>query len=66
MSADATQPPTKGEPLAAITRPYGALKDLDAGTLLIVEQPFANIDNRVISEECSHSINYWIFRSQNE
>jgi len=40
---------------------YGvyALKDLDIGTLLIVEQPFASIDNRIIGEDYSRSINSW-------
>jgi hypothetical protein len=35
------------------------LKNLEAGTLLVVEQPFASIDNRVIGETHDHSINYW-------
>ncbi|CAM4877115.1 unnamed protein product [Rotaria socialis] len=47
---------------------YGvyALKDLKPGTLLIVEQPFASIDNRVIAEEYCHSINYWQKKSKIE
>ncbi|CAF3732153.1 unnamed protein product [Rotaria sp. Silwood1] len=47
---------------------YGvyALKDLEPGTLLIVEQPFASIDNRVINEEYYHSINYWQIKSKIE
>ena len=40
---------------------YGvyALKDLESGTLLLVEQSFATIDNRVIGKKCDYSINYW-------
>ncbi|UJR38207.1 hypothetical protein I4U23_030880 [Adineta vaga] len=40
---------------------YGvyALKPIEVGTLLIVEQPFASIDNRIIGEQRCHSINYW-------
>ncbi|UJR08118.1 hypothetical protein I4U23_012395 [Adineta vaga] len=40
---------------------YGvyALKNLDVGTLLVVEQPFASIDNRIIGEEYCHTMNYW-------
>ncbi|CAF1030989.1 unnamed protein product [Rotaria sordida] len=47
---------------------YGvyALKDLEPGTLLIVEQPFASIDNRIINEEYYHSINYWQIKSKTE
>lgn len=36
-----------------------AVKNLEAGTLLIVEQAFASVDNGVNSEQHSHSINYW-------
>ncbi|CAF4224879.1 unnamed protein product, partial [Rotaria magnacalcarata] len=40
---------------------YGiyALKNIEPGTLLVVEQPFASIDNRVIGEQRCHSINFW-------
>jgi hypothetical protein len=40
---------------------YGvyALKNLEIGTLLIVEQPFASIDNRIIGEDYSQTINFW-------
>ncbi|CAF0988554.1 unnamed protein product [Adineta ricciae] len=40
---------------------YGvyALKNLDVGTLLVAEQPFASIDHRTIGEEYSHKLNYW-------
>lgn len=40
---------------------YGvyALEELEAGTLLVVEQPFASVDNRLIGEEYSRSINSW-------
>ncbi|CAF1570952.1 unnamed protein product [Adineta ricciae] len=39
---------------------YGvyALKNLEVGTLLIVEQPFASIDNRIVAGKRCHSINY--------
>ncbi|CAF2742870.1 unnamed protein product [Rotaria sp. Silwood2] len=45
---------------------YGvyALKDLQPGTLLIVEQPFASVDNRLIGDEYCHSINYWQTKSK--
>ena len=36
-----------------------ALRNLEAGTLLIVERAFASVDKRVNSEQHSHSINYW-------
>lgn len=36
-----------------------ALKDIEMGTLLVVEQPFASVDNRLIGEEYSQSINSW-------
>ncbi len=47
---------------------YGvyALKNLDIGTLLVVEQPFASIDNRILGEEYSHSINSWKTNSKIE
>ncbi len=35
------------------------MKNIEPGTLLVVEQPFASIDNRIIGEEYSHSINSW-------
>ena len=40
---------------------YGvfALKNLEPGTLLVVEQPFASIDNRISGERRCHSLNYW-------
>ncbi|CAF0848954.1 unnamed protein product [Adineta steineri] len=39
---------------------YGvyALKNIEAGTLLVVEQPFASIDNRIFNEQRYHSINF--------
>ncbi|CAF1262277.1 unnamed protein product [Adineta steineri] len=43
-----------------------ALKNLDVGTLLVVEQPFASIDNRVIGEKYCHSINHWEINSKIE
>ena len=43
-----------------------ALKHLEPGTLLVVEQPFASIDNRVIGEEYCQSINYWKANSKIE
>lgn len=36
-----------------------ALKNIEPGTLLVVEQPFASIDNRIIGEQRCYSINYW-------
>jgi hypothetical protein len=46
---------------------YGvyALKNIEPGTLLVVEQPFASIDNRVIGEQRCHSINFWQNNDQN-
>lgn len=35
-----------------------ALKSIEPGTLIIVEQPFASIDNRVNSQNRFHSINF--------
>ena len=34
------------------------MKSLEAGTLLVVEQPFASVDNRVIGERHSHAISH--------
>jgi len=47
---------------------YGvyALKNLEIGTLLVVEQPFASTDNRIIGEEYSQSINSWKTNSKIE
>ena len=36
-----------------------AWKDLEPGTLLVVEQPFASVDNRLIGEEYAQAINSW-------
>ena len=36
-----------------------AVKNLEVGTLLIVEQAFASVEIGVRSEQHSHSINYW-------
>ncbi|CAF2428321.1 unnamed protein product [Rotaria sp. Silwood2] len=46
---------------------YGiyALKNIEPGTLLIVEQPFASIDNRIIGEQRCHSINFWQTNDKN-
>jgi len=41
------------------------LKNIEAGTLLVVEQPFASIDNRVIGEQRCHSINCWPINEKN-
>lgn len=35
------------------------MKDLEVGTLLLVEQPFASIDNRLINDQRCHSLNFW-------
>ncbi|CAF0825830.1 unnamed protein product [Rotaria sordida] len=46
---------------------YGiyALKNIEPGTLLIVEQPFASIDNRVIGEQRCYSMNFWQTNEKN-
>lgn len=36
-----------------------ALKDIEMGTLIVVEQPFASVDNRLIGEDYSPTINSW-------
>jgi hypothetical protein len=41
------------------------LKNIEAGTLLVVEQPFASIDSRLISDQRSHSINYCQINEKN-
>jgi hypothetical protein len=41
------------------------LKNIEAGTLLVVEQPFASIDNRIIGEQRCHSINCWSINEKN-
>jgi hypothetical protein len=41
------------------------LKNIEPGTLLVVEQPFASIDNRVIGEQRFHSINFWQTNEKN-
>jgi hypothetical protein len=41
------------------------LKNIEPGTLLVVEQPFASIDNRVIGEQRCHSINFWQINEKN-
>ncbi len=41
------------------------MKNIEAGTLLVVEQPFASIDNRVIGEQRCHSINFWQTNDKN-
>ena len=40
---------------------YGvfALKSIEPGTLIVVEQPFASVDSRVTGESPCHSINTW-------
>ncbi|CAF3437680.1 unnamed protein product [Rotaria sp. Silwood1] len=42
-----------------------ALKNIEPGTLLVVEQPFASIDNRIIGEQRCHSINFWQTNDKN-
>ena len=41
------------------------MKNIEPGTLLVVEQPFASIDNRVIGEQHCHSINFWPINEKN-
>ncbi len=41
------------------------MKNIEPGTLLVVEQPFASIDNRVIGEQRCHSINFWQINEKN-
>ncbi len=41
------------------------MKNIEAGTLLVVEQPFASCDNRVIGEQRCHSINFWQTNNKN-
>ncbi len=41
------------------------MKNIEPGTLLVVEQPFASIDNRIIGEQRCHSINFWQINEKN-